>query len=296
MRVVPEDRPVIADGVYEGLDMDQYHEDPAISKTGLVHFAESPLHYATHRREPQEEKKHLSVGAVAHALILQPEIAEKSFAVAPAEVLAANGARKGKKYEAWEAAQAGRIILTQEMHDTARRIRDSVLEDPEHVEARLLLTSGLSEISVFHTDAELGIRIKVRPDHLPGAGIVADLKTARSANAIGFGTDSFRLKYHWSAALTLGTLCEVTGQIYDDYRFVVVENEAPFDVAIYKPERDQIQYASDEIDRLLEAYSKCCQANAWPGYFPETQALFWPRWAWRSIRPADEFNSYEFAD
>jgi hypothetical protein len=293
-RILPGEKPIIADGVHFDLDMDIYHEDPAISKSGLVDGETSWLYYVTKRQEPEVKKPHFDLGSLAHAMILQPDKVEKDFAVPPVDVLTKSGARSGNRYNQWLTEQRpGQVIVTQEQWDAARRIRDSVLENPEHAEARLLLTSGGSEISFFWTDHELEIRIKVRPDHVPGADIIADLKTCRLARDIFFGFQAYNLRYHWSAYLTCYVMTELTGKFYRDYRFVAVEVEPPYDVCIYNLDEVQWLIARDEVHNMLEKYSRCYHDDEWPGYPPETRPLLWPRYAFKNTQMRDEFNVYD---
>lgn len=289
-RVTPDDKPVITDGIYFDLDIDAYHEDPAISKTGLVDFAISPLYYVARRREPEPDKPAFNLGGLVHAMILEPAVVPDKYAVPPAEVLTKSGARSGKNYQAWKEQLGENVtIITKQQWIDAQKMADQILENPEHIEAKLLLTSGEPEVSVFWTDPERDIRIKVRPDRLPGARITADLKTTRSAEITRFGIDSFNKKYHWSAELTTWVLSQALGDLYEDYRFVCLENEPPHDVTIYKVGHDQMVAAREEIQPLLDYYAECYHSGIWPGHPPETRELYWPSWAWRKIRTYDEY-------
>ena len=288
-RVYPDNTPVLTDGFYMDLEMDRYHEDPALSKSGAVKLSRSPLAYFLDRIEAEDKAKdHLDLGSLAHAMILQPDKTEQMFKVIPADVLSKSGSRAGNKYKEWAAALPPKATaVLQQTFDAARRIRDNIHVNPEHEKASILC-SGHTEVSFFYTDSIYnGIRKKVRPDAMPGGSILTDLKTARSAEFWAFGAQAFNLKYHWSAAMSLEIVSAVTGAKYDEYYFVVVENELPFDVQIFKPEPIHITMAQDDLYQIYSNYEECYFNNLWPGYPNDVQPLFFSSKAMRSWQPRE---------
>lgn len=283
-RVTPGNKPVFEDGVYLRLSMEDYHEDPAISKSGLVTFAEkSPLHYKVEREIGGKTSRSMDVGTLAHAMILQPDNIEAEAVRIPPEVLAKNGAKKGKKWEDWQSRydESKIALIKPEDWQKAQDMAASILDDPEHEEAKELLTSGKSEVSIFYTwpgwTNGRDFRVKVRLDHIPWQGTLIDLKTTRDASLWGFGKQAKNLKYHWSAWLSTAVAEAVLGDRWIDYRFVVLENEPPYDVVIYQTPRAAFQEASFAIELHLDRYSKCLAENHWPGYECKTQMLYFAR-------------------
>ncbi|UCH12680.1 MAG: PD-(D/E)XK nuclease-like domain-containing protein, partial [Candidatus Omnitrophota bacterium] len=218
-RVIDEGKEVFHDGIYTGLDMEAYHEDPALSKSGAVDFSVSPLNYYLKRKEPEKKKDVFDLGSLAHAMILEPNKVDNNFVVIPQDVLSKSGARAGNAYKAWceeEAAGKNRTTVMREQFDLARRIRDQVHSNPEHELASQLLT-GPTEISFFYTDPIFEIRLKARPDCIPSCSVIADLKTTRSAVDWIFGAQAYKLKYHWSAAMSLMIVSALTKKTIKDY-------------------------------------------------------------------------------
>jgi hypothetical protein len=283
MKKIYFDESCIADGVYAGMPMSIYHADPAISKSGLSDFAQSPAHYIGRREEPEKKSKSMDLGSLVHSMILEPD-KKDAYVVAP------KINKNTKEYKAWAAAHSGNLIVDQETYQDAQRMAANVAAHPA---ASILTTGGQSEVGVFWTDPERNIRIKVRPDHLPGGTVVTDLKTTRDASEAMFGTQSFNLKYHWSAALTLRVLSRVTGQAFTDYYLVAVENSAPFAVAVYLFDAIQVRLAAEQIDKQLDLYAKCYHAKNWPGYPEIVQPVKWPRWAWNVMSPRSDEELFE---
>jgi hypothetical protein len=60
--------------------------------------------------------------------------------------------------------------------------------------------------------------------------------------------------------------------------FVVVEAEAPHDVAVYHLDEEQIYMARETIAELLTRVAECERTGIWPGIAPEPQPLLLPRW------------------
>lgn len=271
----------IADGVYAGMPMETYHADPAISKSGLVDFAQSPAHYVGRRLEPKEPSKSMDLGSLVHTLVLEPEKFPELYVVPPSTL----GSKQTKAYKEW-AAKESRTIVDSDTLDVAERMAGNVKDHPV---ARMLTSGGLAEVGAIWTDPERDIRIKVRPDYLPGGDIIVDLKTTRDASPFGFGAQSFNLKYHWSAELTCRVLSRATGRPFSSYYFVCVENTAPYAVAVYLATKDQLVFAREELDRLLWEFAGCYKANEWPGYSKDVIPLEWPAWAWKKAAQAVSF-------
>jgi exodeoxyribonuclease VIII len=271
----------INDGIYAGMPMDVYHADPAISKSGLSDFAQSPAHYVGRRLEPKEPSKAMDLGSLVHAWVLEPDTFEERYTTPPDGL----GSKQTKAYKEWAAAQT-KIIVDQDTLLTAGKMVANVRNHPV---ANMLTSGGMAEVGAFWTDPERNIRIKVRPDYLPGAGIVTDLKTTRDASPFGFGAQSFNLKYHWSAELTLRVLSRATNKVFSQYYLVAVENTPPHEVAVYLVTNDQLVMAREELDRLLWEFAGCYSANEWPGYSKEVLPLEWPHWAWKKAAQAVSF-------
>lgn len=273
---------VIADGIYQNLDINKYHGDPALSKSGLSVFADfSPLHYQSEREYPKSASDNMNLGSLAHLLILEPEKTKEIIRIPPPDVLGKNGARSTKAYAIWEeevlTKTPNALIVKQEQYNKASKMRNKVFEHPS---AKQLLTLGKSEISGFIT-LPSGVRVKCRPDHWPTTSILVDLKTARTAHPEKFGRSAYGYDYHWSAYLCCWILSELSGLSINEYYFVVVENDIPFDVTIHFADRAVMDLAKTEVQYWLKKYEYCYLSDEWPGYPKEVLPLQLPRSAYR---------------
>jgi len=294
-RIVAGDRPVIPNGIYEGMPMDVYHDDPALSKSGLLDLRMSGAHYKA-GRENERSTRSLTIGGLAHTAILEPDTFDDRYTFPPASVLSKSGAMAGNEYHAWRAEQeaSGRQVVKYEMIETAMRMRDAVLENPAHSKAAELLRQGVKEVSFFVSDPLYEIRLKVRPDNIPCDGILVDLKTARSAFEPFFGADAARYCYHWSAWMSCHVVTLATENDYGRYYFVVVESDPPFEVAVFECPRHQQLVARAQIEPLIYQYKYFYDNNIWPGYPNLVRELALPKRAYWT--PAEDEDSDYSAD
>jgi len=274
---------ITKDGFYQISNAD-YHKDPAASKSSLVDFGHTPKKFKTQRQIEHKSTPIFSLGTAAHAAILEPDTYWQTVAVPPPGLLAKNGALSTKVAKEWKAEKEaeGKTVIKQKDQDMVEAMAENVLERPEHSEARELLTGGVAELSGFWKEDEFGpvpFFLKVRPDYLPGGNIVVDLKTDIDGSPDAFGKKAFNLHYHWSAWLTCRGLEHLTGERHNKYYFVVVEKEIPFDVAVYEMPDYAFEIARREIEPLLERYSRCLEADIWPGYENRRIMLDFPAWA-----------------
>lgn len=273
---------MIKDGIYKDLSITDYHGDSGLSKSGLSVLAEfSPLHYQAWRRLPSVDKVHFRLGHLAHYLILQPDEFKRLVKVPPADILGKNGAWSTKAFKEWREGMdtllPGALIVKQKEVDAAYQMRDHVFNHPE---AEQLLTLGKSEISGFYT-LPSGVTVKCRPDHWPCTDICTDLKTARTAHPEKYGSQSYRLHYHWSGYMCTWILSELSGKAVEDYYYVVVEKEDPWDVTVHKIGRSAMELSEKEVQYWLKKYEACYLSGEWPGYPKEILDLHLPRSAYR---------------
>lgn len=261
-------------GFYKSLPIEKYLSAPGLSKTGLTALSVSPAHYQSHKVTPKQFAA-ADMGHAVHALVLEPERAERIIVTPPANVLDKRGGRAGTAYKEWEASlPGGTVILRADDYEAARYMRDAVFAHPA---AAAMLKNGNPEVSAFFEDA-LSIMRKCRPDWLADEDVI-DLKTAESASPEVFARQAYNLKYHWSAAWTLDIIRGLTGSNGRRYIFIVVEKSPPWAVACYEVPEKVLDVARDEIAPLLAAYKACTVVDRWPAYSDKIETLNLPPWA-----------------
>ena len=262
------------DGHYKSLSMEDYLKEPGLSKSGLSDLWISPAHYKARKLEPKKFAA-ADLGSAVHALVLEPEKAEKMIITPPAIVLGKTGSKNTNAYRDWAATlDEGTIVLTTEEMDAANYMRDAVIAHPRASE---LLSEGFPEVSMFWTDGK-DVRRKCRPDWVGSAYV--DLKTTRSAKPEWFGKQAYELHYHWSAAWTVDIGLGL-GSTIEQYYFIAVEKESPWPVCVFETPKELIEMARDEITTLYHKFRACTEYGAWPSYSDQIETLKLPAWAYK---------------
>lgn len=168
-------------GIYEGIDIREYHRGPGISRSKLMLLERgvpADVRWALDHPEEREPTPALQRGTAIHYAILEPEEFERHVVVRPAfagadapEEFRGKGARE--RVAAWKEEHEGKVQVTQEEHDNALRIADMVRRLKGPAEA---LRTGKAELSLYWHDRE--VLLKARPDFLDTTrGMVVDVKT-----------------------------------------------------------------------------------------------------------------------
>ena len=265
---------MIADGFYKSLPMEDYLKEPALSKSGLSDLWLSPAHYKARKLEPKKFAA-ADLGSAVHALVLEPDQADKMIVTPPTILLGKNGAMSTNACKDWIAAQdPGVIVLNAADYDAAQCMRDAVIAHPRAAE---LLQGGNPEVSMVWTDGK-GIRRKCRPDYM-GAAYV-DLKTAKTAKPEWFGKQAYDLHYHWSAYWTI-EIGRNLGSSIDQYFFIAVEKESPWAVCVFDTPQELIEMAEAEIAPIYATYRACLEYDTWQSYSDQIETLKFPAWAYK---------------
>lgn len=252
-------------GRYSGISNEAYHAAEGISKSGLDHIAQSPLHYQAYKLNRAEPTKAMEIGTAVHTLVLEPEKFDGLIVV-------------GKRVKAeMDAARAsGKIVLTEEDRQMVCDMADSI--HCHKMASALLGGKGIAEDS-FWWDHELGVLCKCRPDYLREDMYIVDVKTTEDASLDGFARSAEKYRYHVQAAFYTQGVEAITGERVKGFAFIAVEKTAPYAVACYLMDGDAIQAGHLEVERCLSIYRRCEEVGEWPGYSDELIPLSRPRWA-----------------
>ncbi|WP_419663196.1 conserved uncharacterized protein, exonuclease-related [Desulfosarcina variabilis str. Montpellier] len=297
-------------GIYPSLSNEEYHGNhTSYSKSSLADFAVYPYKLIFKRENPPDRSK-FALGTATHTAILEPDKWNSEITVIPEEVLGKNGSKNTNAYRAWEAKQPiNKTIITPAERELVLGMRESVLEKPDHSQARDLLTGGHPEVSCFWnelfkneaTNKDTGYRymanhqydapdgchsitMKCRPDYIPADRVMVDLKTTKTPiDKDSFDRHAEKLKYHWSAALTLRGMHIVTGKHHPTYIFVVVEVEPPHEVAVFQATQEFIALGKKESMRAMQYLAWCDKNNFWPGAPNLIQQVGLKPWGYKKL-------------
>lgn len=253
----------IKPGVYD-LSIDDYHESEGISRSGIMHFKRSPLHYWHHHinedKEPENDTDALIFGNAVHTFILEPEKYEHTFLVVPK---VDRRTSEGKaKYARLTANLGDKKIITEELHEQVIKISESINKHPF---AKDLISNAQYEKSIYWNDPETGILCKCRPD-IWRNNSVCDLKTTNDASQSAFQRSIYGYGYHIQAAMIREGLLQACNQKIEEFVFIAVEKEPPFAVGVYLLSKEAIDKGYEEFKEILKHYKLCLENNNWPSY------------------------------
>lgn len=247
----------------------EYTAIDAVNWSSLKNMEDSPLHYK-HRLDSKEDTDTTarSMGRLLHTLVLEPENFGAHYAIYHGSV------RRGADWEDFKAANAGKTILKEneliEVCAQAAAVR-------AHPEVAPLLQGGEPETTVVWNEPRHGIRCKARLDlwHPKRAALV-DLKGTPTTDPRRFGQIAARMGYfaqlaHYEQAVRLG----LRRAVYD-VLIIAVETAAPYDVAVFKLEDEDLEVGRIYVDDYLDKLKACRDSGVWPGRCPSIQRIQLP--------------------
>jgi hypothetical protein len=167
----------LAPGVYFGLDEKAYHNDPALSHSGIVSILESERDY--YESSPLYEHREfkateaMKFGTRCHAYLMEPKKFLQTYYVA--------GSNYSKDKEG----------ITSNEFALIKESTGIIRNDPE---TSKYFEDGYAEVSIIVVDPATGIRLRIRVDYLRTFGFI-DLKRVKSLKTRKIGYDA--ATYGW---------------------------------------------------------------------------------------------------
>lgn len=274
----------------------EYCTIPGLNASKLKAMRRAPAFAQMNREDTASLRK----GRALHTFVLEADKFAANYAIGGPINPATNKCYGSdtQKFAAWmkEPEQAGKeVITTEEMgslklmysslckHDLANELTEAVVKSGE-VEKTLTWSeptpepkkpgyAGAHRISSNFTECKARLDGLIR-DKLPAA---IDLKTTKNASKASFKGDVFNHGYHIQEAW-YRRACKANGIPLESFYFIAIENVEPYGVAVYQLDRDWVDAADREINRLLPIYAECVRTNVWPLYPQGVQSIPCPDW------------------
>lgn len=259
-------------GIVPVLEESVYHAHPALSSTGARMLLDSPARFHYNQTHPRAGKDAWDLGTAVHTKVLG--VGHNVTTYPPEHLTPSGNASTKAATVAWVEEQRanGLVVVPEAQFRLVDGMSEAVLA---HREGRAVLeaTTG-REVSLF---AEVdGVAMRARFD-IYGDNKGADLKTTRDVSPKGFNREVGSYGYHIQDRWYADTHEAITGTELDWFKFVAVENKAPYLVAVYDLDFMWEDLAKQQTVRARELYRRCIETNTWPGYASAT--LTPPTWA-----------------
>jgi len=238
----------------------EYDSIPAIRWSTLAKARKSPKHFRYAETHPTPDTDALRIGRAVHCAVFEPERFAERFVTYGASKTTGEGARK-----AWAAFQGQARANGQTIVDAAEleQIQAMAAEVRACPTVAQHLMGGQAEVTEVWIDPETGLACKARLDYRSRSGIIIYLKTAINADVRAFGAAAWRYGYfHQLEHYAKGN--EATPVL-----LVVVEKDAPHDVAVFEPTQETREAAREEWRALLNTIAECRRTGRYPGRYPE---------------------------
>jgi hypothetical protein len=244
----------------------------------------SPLHYLHACENAREDSDTFRLGRLTHTLVLEParvaseyvvwdmDAAERTLASMPVgkKPPSLTDKRRGKIWDAFEAAHAGLTIVTAEQMRNAQAMAAVVL--------RVWTPPANCEVTMQWLDARTGLACKGRLDAVDTQW-VTEIKTTYDAASAAMSRSMARYDYHCQLAhYRAGAIACGLASPDVRARIIAVESSAPYDVAIYELDDEAMMAGDEDVARLLARVRECHDTNLWPGRYTEPQTLVLPGW------------------
>jgi hypothetical protein len=284
------DAPHLGPGVHR-IAPDEYHRDqlcptPSLSSTlARLVLNRSPRHawVASPRLNPDwlpTDSANFDIGRAAHRAVLG---AGADFVAIPYDLLSDDGGVRSKAAKDWvaDARAEGLTPLKPEVVDQIGDMADAVRT---HLAAcGIKLDPARSELTALAQIEGVACRAMVDNAALDPRLPIYDFKTTTDASPEGVVKAVAAYGYDVQAAFYLDTWRAATGEDRR-FRFVFVEKEPPFEVAVVelyrKPgdEADWFDHANALARDARRIWGECLTSGQWPGYPARVAVIGAPGW------------------
>lgn len=134
-----------------------------------------------------------------------------------------------------------------------------------------LVKHSKREISLYYTDPESGLKVRVRPDALQfeeniGCNAIISVKTTRAESISHYAWQSAQLNYELSEGMYLDVASGVTGRDFRAVIMIMVQTVPPFGVAALVWDPEDIEIGRYKYRMALQTALECEEAGKYPGY------------------------------
>lgn len=269
----------------------EYRAHPAFANSDLkVARGQSPAHMIHKRTHGSPDTPAKRDGRILHTAILEPHQFSARYVVLPADAedrptdamrqavlkgtASENSIKRVSWWDAWNATNEGRELIAADKYDEFMRVTEAIREHPA-LRGYFNSPGVVTEQSVFATDPETGLPVKIRRDlrvRLGGYNVVLDLKSAESAATNDFHFAIKRYGYVQGAAFYTD-VGEWAGDPTDVYLLIAFEREAPYGVTVHEVGPEAMAKGRMQYREALTLVKHCVDTGEYPLYPTDVQVV-----------------------
>ncbi|MFR1667262.1 MAG: PD-(D/E)XK nuclease-like domain-containing protein [Alistipes sp.] len=279
--------------------MDKYLGHLGESSSLLKEVLKSPRHYLVARNGEVKPRNtaHFDLGTFVHSAFLEPQKFDKVLIEPPANRGTIGGICTLIRYY-WELLGRAQDadLSSMKMQDMRAKLAELETEAADagysFVDAQTstiikvlraayrtygggiiprLLRCARSETSMYTTDPQTGLAVKIRPDAMlleehVGANVIVSVKTTSAPSPKAFMSDAARYRYELSEGMYLEVASHVTGRRFSGTLMIVAQTTIPFQVALIWLDAEDLQIGKYKYRQALDILHQCKTNNSWPGF------------------------------
>ena len=204
------------------------------------------------------------LGDLVHMIVHEPDRFDDTVVVGPKE----HG--NSRVWRDFVKAHPTKKVVKEGEVDEAYELREVI---DAHPLARKLVANAQCEQSMVWWDEDVGIWCRGRADYLIDGQLIADLKTAKSADADKFSADASEIGHLFQAAFLLRGYRLLRGDALP-FSWLVVEKGKNKRVELFDADEEDIVLAEQTVVRVLHRIALAIKHDHWPN------GLRMKRWAW----------------
>lgn len=272
----------IANGIHTDISISEYHENKThISATGIKMAKKSLALWKWAQTHPQERKLHFDFGNSFEIALLDKDNFEKFVAIAQTqewvkmalhEKPTLTVPKSSKHYKTREedflVENEGKYIIPDFGPQSFEYIAYMLESCHRDAVIQKLIKGTEYQLSLFWNDQSTGMGLKTRPDICKRKkNVIVNLKTTTDGSPSAFSRELANYEYPLQGAIEIRG-CIETGLMeqVDNYFWLVVEKEPPFNATLYEFDPSDQRYSLDELDYLLNKIQSAREEDKYPGY------------------------------
>ena len=218
---------------------EDYHKNSSISASGLkTIYKFSVEHYL--KQKPFSSNA-MNLGSAIHTIMIE---GQKTYSQQYFEIPDIGDLRKKENKEILknlEKKSKGKKIIKSPDSYIIKNVMDSFLNN----NLAQFYCKGKRELS--HYLEFMDVPVRVRPDII-GKDWISDIKTCQFNSPIKFKRQCYDLSYHLQAVF----YCDVLGYDPKKFKFIAVETQHPFSIAVYNLSDQMIEHGRNAYKKALK--------------------------------------------
>lgn len=268
----------VEDGIYYNVPHEEYRKWDCFSYSMVRATLVSQKELDYYINTPVKESDQMLFGNLLEMILLEPDLFDSTYVVAPVHFLTPTGRVKDtKESRPWVELQKskGLQIITPDIYNSVHEAKKGVLSNTEAFNS---LQDCKTQVSIVWTHESTGVQCKGRIDILREDEII-DLKTTDSIDQLKWSKKIHDFKYHVQAAMYCDGYQKLTKGAMLPYNFIVAQNRGPYDCVFNELDEQAIITGRCIYEQALAKYKAYQSSEIITGYSNVREPINVPLWA-----------------